>query len=214
AQVRAVLRDLCDSQLVVLEDLNQKSCYRAATEEELLELRHTNGNEGYDDLLAALLYREGPLTMAQIAEKAQTEQRFIEAAVERLVTLGRIQRGEADGTAQYEVRALLIPLGAPAGWEAAVFDHYKAMVKTILTRLNNRGAAQLEDSAGGSTYTIDTWPGHPLNEEVSGALHQVRTSLGDLRSRVTEYNRHNPRPEQYQRTVIYAGQCLSDEGND
>jgi hypothetical protein len=214
AQVRAVLRDLCDSQLVVLEDLGGKTCYRTASEEELLELRGTHSDEGYDDLLAALLYREGPLTLAQIAEKAQTEQRFIEAAVERLVSLGRIARSETDGTAQYEVRSLVIPLGAPAGWEAAVFDHYKAMVKTILARLADRSSAQLDDNAGGSTYTIDTWPGHPLNDEVSGALRQVRSSLGDLRARVTEYNREHPRPEQYRRTVIYAGQCLNDEGND
>lgn len=214
AQVRAVLRDLCDSQLVISSEQGGKTCYRAASDEELWTLRSTHTSEGYDDLLVALLYREGPLSLGQIALKAQTEERLIEASVQRLVSAGRVQRTEQDGAPHYEARTLVIPLGATAGWEAAVFDHFKAVVKTVLVRLNDQATAQLADNVGGSTYTIDVWPGHPLSEEVKSALSQVRSILGDLRKRVVDYNSEHPRPQQYSRVVIYAGQCLTPEGND
>jgi hypothetical protein len=108
----------------------------------------------------------------------------------------------------------VVPLGAPVGWEAAVFDHYKALVATILTRLREDRTATLDDSSGGSTYTIDVWEGHPLKEEVHGALSRMRAALGELRTRVVEFNRSEQLPERHTRVVIYAGQCLIEEGHD
>src|SRR5690606_807132 len=51
AQVRAVLHDLCESQLVISAEDGANVSYRAATEEELLAFRTTGGDEGHDDLL-------------------------------------------------------------------------------------------------------------------------------------------------------------------
>ena len=100
------------------------------------------------------------------------------------------------------------------GWEAAVFDHFKAVTKTILVRLANHGKTDWNDDVGGSTYTIDIWPGHPLAEEVRGTLGQMRTTLSDLRQRVIDYNKTEKRPEAYERVVIYAGQSVVSEGRD
>src|SRR5690606_16848365 len=100
------------------------------------------------------------------------------------------------------------------GWEAAVFDHYKAVVATVLARLGKQTASSAEDTVGGSTFTIDVWPGHPLMGEVVGTLKQVRSTLGDLRRRVIEYNQGHPRPSDYSRVVIYAGQNLISESVD
>jgi predicted transcriptional regulator len=213
-QVRAVLRDLCDSQLISAEETATQTLYRAATEDELLALRSAGGMEGFDDLLIALMYREGLLTAAEMAERAQTEQDVIETALERLVSGGRVQEVSDEGTLRYEARALVIPLGAAVGWEAAVFDHFNAMVTTILVRLTNQAASNLEDHVGGSTYTIDVWPGHPLEDEVRGTLRQVRSMLSGLRQRVIDHNQDKERPEEYSRVVIYAGQCLIDESSD
>jgi len=213
AQVRSVLRDLCESQLVVA-DGGAKPTYRAASEEELLALRSTPATEGQEDLLVALMYREGPLGLAEIAERARSEEALVEGMVQRLVAAGRLQQVGEGEAALYEARALVIPLGSPVGWEAAVFDHFKAMTKTILVRLANQGVTSLDDVVGGSTYTIDIWPGHPLEEEVRGTLKQTRAALSDLRARVRSYNRSQTRPEDYERVVIYAGQCLVSEGRD
>jgi hypothetical protein len=108
----------------------------------------------------------------------------------------------------------VIPLGAPVGWEAAVFDHYKALVTTILSRLNENRATALDDLVGGSTYTIDVWQDHPLAEEVYGTLGRVRSMLGDLRTRVNEFNEARELPEAHTRVVMYVGQSLIREGSE
>jgi hypothetical protein len=160
------------------------------------------------------MYREGPLTMKEIAERAQGEVAVIEGSIRRLLDAGRIELIESNGVSRYHARALVVPLGAPVGWEAAVFDHFKALVTTVLSRLNENRATAVDDQVGGGTYTIDVWSGHPLADEVFGTLGRVRTMLSDLRARVVAINRTEQVPEVHTRVVIYAGQCLIHEDGD
>jgi hypothetical protein len=214
AQVRAVLRDLCESQLVFSSGTGSSTSYRAASDDELATLQRKQGTEGADELLIALMYREGPLTLKEIADRAQAEFAEVEAGVARLLSAGRIECLEQDGVRRYRAGALLIPLGAPVGFEAAVFDHFKALVTTILARLSENRSATREDTVGGSTYTIDVWPGHPLADEVYGTLGRMRDALSELRGRVTEFNGPRELPEAHTRVVIYVGQSLIHEGNE
>ena len=213
-QVRAVLRDLSDSQLLFSTGGGSNPSYRAASDDELTTLQGKLGAEGADELVIALMYREGPLTLREIAERAQTEVTAIEATIERLLSAGRIELIEAEDAPRYRARALVVPLGAPVGWEAAVFDHFKALVTPVLSRLNENRATAIDDLVGGGTYTIDVWPGHPLADEVYGTLGRLRTTLSDLRGRVAEINRGQTVPEAHTRVVIYAGQCLIHEDGD
>ncbi len=215
AQIRAVLRDLCESQLLFSSGTGQNTSYRAASEDELATLQRKLGAEGKGELLMAFMYREGPLTIKEITERGQVDPSAIEATIEHLLSAGRIERLDDGGTPRFRARALVIPLGAPVGWEAAVFDHFQALVSTILIRLGENRAAALEDQVGGSTYTIDVWPGHPLADEVYGTLGRIRAMVGDLRARVVEYDRTRETrelPDPHTRVVIYAGQCLINEG--
>jgi hypothetical protein len=215
ALVRAIVHDLCESQLLFLSGTGPATTYRAATEEELFALQRRRGNEGADELLVALMYRDGPLTLKEIASRAQADPAAVEAILARLAAAGRIEQIDHEGTTKYKAGALVIPLGAPVGWEAAVFDHFKAMVTTILARLReNDMTAALPDKNGGSTYTIDVWEGHPLADEVYGTLGRLRTELSELRSRVDEFNRQREFPETHTRVVIYAGQCLFEEHHE
>lgn len=212
SQVRAVLHDLCESGLVEASTEGTNPTYRARSDEELDDLRHARGTEGLDDLLVALMYREGPLTLRDIAARAQVDVRRIEAAIGRLARSGRIrQRPKTDGEPHFEARSLVIPLGASVGWEAAVLDHYKAMVKTILVRLGQQSSTSIDDPSGGSTYTIDIWPGHPMEGEVHGALKHVRSTLSNLREKVAGWNEKQEKPSRYSRVVFYAGQCTIEE---
>ncbi len=212
AQVRAVLRDLRESQLVFTLGKGTRTSYRAATPDELSALKRKRGDEGEDEFHMALMYREGPLSVEEIAERAQVETVSVEAAVTRLSAAGRIRQVDHDGQPRYQAQALTIPLGATFGWEAAVFDHFKAVVGTVLSRLRANEAAPLPaDRVGGSTYTIDLWKGHPLEEEVVGTLQRLRTGLSELRQRVTEINKdHDPLPPM-DRVVIYVGQYVVSE---
>lgn len=213
AQVRAVLHDLCASQLVFAAGTGLNSTYRAATDEEIAAIQRRQTEDGSDELLLALMYREGPLTAVEIAARAQREPSVIEASLERLLSSGRIERIERNATPLYRAGALVIPIGAPAGWEAAVFDHYKALVSTILGRLEADRTA-LADRVGGSTYTIDVWDAHPLSDEVYASLGRIRQSLSELRERVQAISQTLEPPEVYSRVVIYAGQCVIEEEHE
>jgi hypothetical protein len=231
AQVKAVLHDLCDSQLVFSSGTGTSSAYRAASEEESVKLQGARGSEGEDELLVALIYREGPRTLREIARLMQSEPAQIEPSLERLLAVGRIERIEQADETRYLARALVIPLGAPAGWEGAVFDHFKALVTTVLGRLRENRPSALEDRVGGSTYTIDVWDGHPLADEVYSTLSRLRSGLSEMRTRVVEFNaaqslsepqlaetqlNSEPQglPEPHSRVVIYVGQSVIQEGHE
>src|SRR6187402_1061602 len=214
AQVRSVIRDLFDSQLVFWAGAGPNASYRADAYDERAPLQWELGAEGAEELLVSLMYREAPLTLDEIAERAQTEVAAIEGTIQRLLADGRIQHTETSGVARYSARALVVPLGAAVGWEAAVFDHFKALVTTILSRLNENRATALDDRVGGGTYTIDVWPGHPLEDEVFGTLTRLRSMLTDMRERVVKFNGQRALPETHTRVVIYAGQCLIHEDGD
>lgn len=214
-QLRAVLHDLCENQLLFASGTGVHTTYRATTDDELLALQRRRGEEGMDELLIALMYRDGPLTSKEIANRAQAEASWVEAALARLTSAGRVQRNDDADEARYQAAALVVPLGAPAGWEAAVFDHFKALVTTVLCRLRDGPTvATLADRVGGSTYTIDVWDGHPLAEEVFGTLGRMRSALSDLRERVNAANGQPELPRAHTRAVLYVGQCLIREDNE
>ena len=211
AQIRSVLRDLCESQLVFSSGSAANRSYRAASAEDLLTLQQHQGQDGADELLIALIYREEPLSLKQIAAKAQREIAEIEPIVARLLANGRIDIVEGEAEPRYRVGGLVIPFGASVGWEAAVFDHFKAVVATVLCKLRDHRSADSNDVVGGSTYTIDVWDGHPMAEEVFGTLARVRGLLGDLRRRAEELRPSKETPARHTRVVIYAGQCMIHE---
>ena len=123
------------------------------------------------------------------SSRSNVDEQTLREAPARLSGSGRIECTEKAGESAHCARNLLIPLGSPVGWEAAVFDHFKAMVNTITGKLReDRAAPTLLDTVGGSTYTLDIWPGHPLANEVCGTLRRLRSMLVELRERVESVN--------------------------
>ncbi|MBN1612238.1 MAG: hypothetical protein JW940_36740 [Polyangiaceae bacterium] len=215
SQVKAVLHDLCESQLVIASGSGATTTYRAARGEELIALQQGRGPEGLDELLLALMFREAPLTVEEIARQATLDAEKVEPILNRLLGEGRIERTERDGVALYQATRLVVPLGATDGWEAAVFDHYKALVTTLICRLRDgAGTPQLEDTVGGSTYTLSVWPGHPMADEVYGTMKRLRAELSSMRERVAKLNQECDVPDAHTRVVIYLGQSLVNEGSE
>jgi hypothetical protein len=123
-----------------------------------------------------------------------------------LLADGRVQR---DTHGALGAKDFTIPLGASSGWEAAVFDHVQAVVRTICQRLRQASLeADPSPSVGGSTFSFDIWPGHPLEHTVKAQLSELRARVGELRRRVDEHNRDHGVPEHHQQVVTYVGQCL------
>jgi hypothetical protein len=215
AQVKAVLYDLCQSQLVFPSGMGPNTTYRAASRDELVALEQGHGAEDSDELLLALMFGEGHLTLADIGRLAKLGTDQLSPILERLQAEGRLERTERDGTAFYRATTLVIPLGSAAGWEAAMFNHFKAMVTTLICRLRQAPATpNLSDQVGGSTYTIDIWPGHPLADEVLGTLGRYRAELSDLRKRIRKINDEHGVADAHIHTVIYMGQCQIHEGHE
>ena len=212
SQVRGVLHDLCESGLITVSGTGARLNYRVTPEDALARLRQTQSNEGLDELLWALIYREGPCSLADL-QKTQVDAEALGPALSRLLEAGRVEQANPDGP--YQARTLVLPLGSAVGWEAAVFDHFKAVVNTVTRRLGmDRKSPALADRVGGSTYTLDVWPGHPYAEQAFDTLKQLRSQLGELRDKVERYNAENPMPERYTQVLMYVGQSSIERGED
>jgi hypothetical protein len=212
ALVKGVLNDLCESGLVLRLGSGKGAAYRAATSSELSALRERS--EGLLELVWVLVYREGPLDEAELARRMSLKPELVRGYLEELLEAGRVERG-SDGN--YRSQRVIIPLGSAAGWEAALFDHFQAVVKTMCVRLrgsSERGAAARERVSGGSTYTFSIWPGHPYEEEVRGLLEEYRARHSALRQKVSAYNTEHGVPATHERVTAYGGACVTLEEPD
>jgi hypothetical protein len=189
--------------------------YRAASDAELLRLRQLSAAGGLEQLVWVLIYREGPIEAELLSRRLRMSASELAVFADQLAEAGHITRQLRDGSTYYDAADFSVPFGAPTGWEAAVFDHFQALVQTIAQRLRGgpRGA-ELDDLVGGSTYSFDIWPGHPLADEVRGTLRRVREQHSALRARVDEYNRGCSKPADYEQVVAYAGQCILPRGSE
>ena len=187
--------------------------YRAVSEEDRAGAE-VDEQEALANLLWVAVHRFGPIDEAALAKRVPADTEAAAKALASLLADGRVQRSEAEPPL-YRSDEIVIPVGDSAGWEAAVFDHYQAMVTALCTKLrtgsNVSGAA---DSVGGSTYTYDVWPEHPHQAEVTAFLGEVRAKAVALREKVEAYNEsHRPPDEDRRQTVIaYVGQTVL--GND
>lgn len=215
AQIRSLLRDLCESGLVFSSGQGMGTVYRTASDDELQALRHLRPRDGLDELVWAIICHHGPISRTELAALTHFDFSDLEASLTRLVESKRVQlTGEGD-TAVYKTSSLFVPVGATAGWEAAVFDHFQAMVKTICCRLrDDRTTSSATDTVGGSTFTMDVWPGHPLEHETYATLERLRAMFIDLRQRTDAYNATHGIPEAHNQVVLYVGQCLIPQGVD
>ena len=209
ALVRSVLHDLCESELITQSGSGPTSSYRATSDAELGQLWQTRRSEGLDELIWALIYHEGPFSTDALCERTELDREACEAALARMLESGRVELVEG----QYRASSLVLPLGSPVGFEAAMFDHFRAVVNTLTSRLREgRGATSLRDRGGGSTYTVEVWPGHPLEEEAYGTLGRLREEIGELRRRIEEHNATEPTPENHTKLHLYVGQCPIPQG--
>lgn len=204
--VRGVLHDLTESGLVFSSGSGGDQVYRATTRAEQLQMGRLAEAAGFEQLVWAFIYREGPVGRAQLAEFAASNLAQLDATLERLVALGKISAlGEGDAR-RYHAERLEVLLESEAGWEAAVFDHFRALVQTICQRLATPKNGDGAQRVGGSTFTLDVWQGHPFAEEAYSTLERLRAQQAELFERIERYNAEHGRPDDFDQVVVYAGQ--------
>lgn len=212
AIVRGVLHDLTESSLVFRSGSAENTVYRVATEEELGLLAEADASTGVDALVWATVYREGPVTRGGLMKMVALRPPELDAALDRLLADGRIQRETRLDGDLYHTREFLVPLAAGVGWEAAVLDHVQSMVRTVCRKLQSIDTpTSLDDVTGGSTYTFDVYPGHPFEADAYNVLRGVRERVGELREQIERYNAAHPLPEEFNNVVVYVGQCVVEQ---
>jgi hypothetical protein len=216
--LKAVLQDLVDSNLLYRSGRGAEATYRAVSQEDRASVdARSEDAESTDTLVWGAVYRAPGAEAEALIRALPLSQTALHAALGRLVESGKIRRISQGGKDHYEADGFVVPLGAPVGWEAAVFDHFQAVVGTILARLRGDSAtATGEDRVGGSTYTFEVWPGHPHEEEVMTELGTSRARLTLLRERVAAFNERTKLPRERLRVVVYGGQnvFLTEETED
>ncbi len=203
--VRGVLHDLTEGGLVLRMGSGPRTAYRAATQEEIASLEREGASDGLEEIVWALVFREGPVDREALGGVVRGVE--LDPVLARLVSSGRIELTSGPEPRKYFAREFFVPLDATTGWEAAVLDHFQAVVRTIGARLRADGVST-EGVVGGSTYAFDVWPGHPHEADVLGLLRGLRDQAGALRQQVRAYNTSHARPLRYTEVTFYGGQWL------
>lgn len=163
---------------------------------------------GLEALVWVVICREGPITMVALESRIRRQRAVLRPVIDRLVRDGRARRVEQQSDEILSAPDFNVPLAANSGWEAAVLDHFQAVVTTICQRLSlGAQVPGAQEGVGGSTYTFNVWRGHPLEDEVLDSLRRFRAEQGDLRRRVREHNEAHPPPGEYDEVIVYGGQC-------
>jgi hypothetical protein len=168
-------------------------------------------------MLIVALHRGGPLALEGLAEVVPAETSELEAALTRLVQAGLVTCDTSTGQAQYACETYLIPFGDDAGWEAAVLDHYQAMVVALVTKLRGgKRRADLADCVGGSTFVFDLWRGHPLESAVLGYLRETRERGIELRKALAQHDAGGAAPAGAAalRVTAYVGQSVMEDDRE
>ena len=197
AVVRGVLSDLVDSGLLYRTGAGDLTSYRAASPDELPSL--PDQGEVLAQLVLVALNRDRPLSLAELGEQVAMEEQELAPVIAALVQDGRVERRDDASGTRYWCEHVTIGFHDPNGWQAAVFDHYQAMVGALCHKLQLSLIRSTPDEhVGGSTYSYDLWRGHPFEGDVLGVLAAFRR----------DYNRdHAPRSEgDRYRVVQYIGQ--------
>jgi hypothetical protein len=155
-------------------------------------------------MLWATVYHNPGLGPSELSALLNVQEAEVANAAAALVANDTLT--EAEG--RFTTKALLVPVGAKSGWEAAVFDHFPAVASAIAAKVRSGTLkSDARDRVGGATLTFDVSASHPLAEEVLGLLGKVRAELNELWNRVHRHNAHTPVAEAERiRVRFYFGQ--------
>lgn len=217
ATVRGILSDMVDSGLVYKTGRGDGTAYRAASAEDMRRLDLGAARTPLASIAWVTVYREGPVARHRLGELLAVDDAPLDQALAELSADGRIRVEQVEGEPHYTSDSCFIALGESAGWEAALLDHYQAMVQAICAKLAGGGSTAADRNTGGSTYSFDVWPGHPLAERVHGLLATHRTEVSALWDELQEYNSAHPVSERQtptDRVTFYFGQWVAAESRD
>jgi hypothetical protein len=209
--VGSVLNDLVSSGLVYRTGAAESSVFGITKKSDRDRALREQRRASLAPIVWVKIYRSGGLTLSALNEQFPGEEAALTEALTTLQADGQVQLRCAGVDAVYRSSTFLVPVGAEHGWEAAVFDHFQAVVRAIGNKVR-RGLARSShnDVVGGATLTFDISPEHPDRDEVLGLLKRVRVDVNQLWARVQGYNEDHPIDEAKRTEVsFYFGQSVT-----
>jgi hypothetical protein len=202
--VGAVLNDLVTSGLVYSTGRAESAVYGLASEEDQRAVSDKQGLDGLSNMIWQRVFVLRGASVEQLQTELVVDEKRLRGAIDALLADGRLSELPSG---VYRAKNFRVPLGASAGWEAAVFDHFSAMVQAVASKLQRRTQADADDLVGGGTLTFTVYPGHPQEQQVLGLLARTRGELNDLWQLASEYNRSHAIPwDDSQQVRFYFGQ--------
>lgn len=206
AAVAAVLHDLVTSGLLYSSGQGQATVFRATAESALQALAGEGALDSLSAMACTMVYHQPGLGLKELADRLASDETLVRKAVELALGDGRLSTDDPVTLTGLRAAKLIIAVDAETGWEAAVFDHFQAMVGALAAKVRAPRSSH-GDRVGGSTLTFDVGPHHPLEQEVYGTLGRVRAELNELWNRVLAHNEQHPiADEERVRVRFYFGQ--------
>lgn len=203
--VAGVLSDLVDSGFCSRSGRGTRAVYRLAEAADFAEDSENARDVAEEYLVWQTVFQHPSVDLERLVLLTRLSEEACQQALDALVASGRVQRS-GDENSQFTSAALDVPVGQSEGWEAAVFDHFQGVLNALCAKLAlGENRAERDDSTGGATYSLDLWPGHPLEREALGSLEKVRAMMDDLRARVDRVTAEQNRAPT-ERLVFYVGQ--------
>ena len=215
--VAAVLNDLVSSGLIFATGRGRSAFYRVVSASDQRAAEAEEGLEGLANLALMAVYRRRARSLAELREVINAPDAVLRAAVDQLIADGRLARDEDGAGDDAELRAgtVRIAVGAEHGWEAAVFDHFRAVATAIGNKVQRGPRSQERDVVGGATLSFDVYEGHPHREEVYGLLARVRADVNALWNKVVAFNQGHPIAEdEVTKVSFYFGQNVERLDSD
>ncbi len=210
--VGAVLNDLVSSGLAYRTGSGNEAVYGVTDDED----RRALARQGELETAAALVWleicRDPRIDRVRLAELLSLDVDKVDRAIENLVEQGRIRRSHGELIAE----PMVVPVGTVAGWEAALYDHFRTMCAAITSKLRQgKIRSDAADLTGGATLSFEIGEGHPYADRVTGLLAEVRERVNELWKQVEAYNAEHPTAEQRKRRVsFYFGQLYTPSEED
>lgn len=166
-------------------------------------------------LVWLFVYRHGPVSRERLAELARLPEKVCQDALEELIREGRVREVREGSKVHYESDLLVVAPGSARGYEAAILDHFQAMITAMTRKLvSNQSGERRTDEVGGSTWSLDVWPGHPLEAEAKGTLRRIRAEMEELRARIDSHNSTAKQSRPLEKVVVYSGQYVASDGDE
>ncbi len=206
--VIGVLNDLVGSGLAYVSGRGPAAVYGLTSQADRERLSMLEEKEAVSHLVWQLVATGRARTLENLSRQMSVRETVLSEAIAALCSDGRLV--EQDG--RFVAPTFDIPVGAEFGWEAAVSDHYRAMVTAIAVKLRH-GRSERGDRNGGETLGFLVYDGHPMQDEVLDLLQSTRDRADALWSRVVAHNKACPPPEHADRVTFYFGQSVLPGGD-